>query len=112
MLGVRTVALAALIATGPIGRASLNSHYITDHSPLSKRNQGSVQKTNGWLVQCGNQQDQFDRGTSLGKLLTRSRMVRNERPLRTTAAKPRNTKGKVSARNAKMEKPVAVVFST
>jgi hypothetical protein len=39
-------------------------------------------------------------------------MERIDNPLLINAANPRNTKGKVSARKAKIEKPVAVVFST
>ena len=50
--------------------------------------------------------------TSPGRWVTLSRMVRNERPLRISATKPSSEMGMVSARKAKIENPVAVVFST
>jgi len=58
------------------------------------------------------QQPPFTEGISRGKCVTLSRIDCSERPLRTSAAKPRNTKGKVRAMRAKNENPVAVVFST
>src|SRR5277367_5398006 len=48
----------------------------------------------------------------VGNSFTFSRMDFNDNPLRTRPANPRKIKGIVSARNAKMEKLVAVVFST
>ncbi len=47
----------------------------------------------------------------LGRRVT-SRIERSDSPLLSRAANPRKTKGNVSAMKAKIEKPVAVVFST
>jgi hypothetical protein len=49
---------------------------------------------------------------SFGKPFTLSRMDFSDNPLRTNPTNPKNMKGIVSPKNAKIEKLVAVVLST
>jgi hypothetical protein len=49
---------------------------------------------------------------SFGNDLTVDRIVRNDNPLLTNPKNPKNMNGIVSAKNAKIEKLVAVVLST
>jgi hypothetical protein len=49
---------------------------------------------------------------SLGNDFTVDRIVRNDNPLLTNPRNPKNMNGMVSAKNAKIEKLVAVVLST
>ena len=138
--GSPPASFAATSSRVPIFSRGSNFHYIPDAKPLPKRIHPSVLSWATNARQSGNQERTADRftcrsvparklpralGTAatqpyaraparawLGNSFTFSRMDFNDNPLRTNPANPRNIKGTVSARNAKNEKPVAVVFST
>jgi hypothetical protein len=131
--GSPSASFAARSSRVPIFSRGSNFHYIPDAKPPSKRIQPSVLRRT--TKDCGLGADRskirkmrisgrrdawrppssYARAPArawLGNSFTFSRMDFSDNPLRTRPTKPRKINGMVSARNAKNEKLVAVVFST
>src|ERR1019366_7291804 len=95
---------------GSVRRAGRKVNYITDGLRPFTRNEGDVPMMEvqdlDWLQLAAP-----DFWACLEKPVTFSRMEPSDIPLRSRAANPRKIRGIVRPRKAKIENPVAVVFS-